>query len=376
MAIPKGKKRKVVRSRSKIGIGAAPIDKGYATTKYYFHIEIDKKDYSTCIKTYVKNNYSKADAKSIEANPEYKFTMFSHYACIAFWLNSGLEKTEEVVYWEASLNKYLNALLVSGRELSNEKLFASKDSDKVVSLSPHQRLANKISETIMQDLLDLEDSWIDGENGSIDLYSLFNKHGLAGSAVAPVRDIVKGWLLDYEDAYLKRCDQAVEGYSHLTKSQLKKRVDLCNEMLGDLDRIKSAARANHAVRAKKPRAADKQISKIRFKKEDTDFKLVSIPPVKIIGSIRLFTFNTKYKVLTEYVTENPKGFEVKGTTLQNFDKVNSRSTKLRKPDMFLPIALTKTIKQIDKEWDKLTTKTTVPNGRINSDTILLRVMDK
>ena len=103
---------------------------------------------------------------------------------------------------------------------------------------------------------------------------------------------------------------------------------------------------------------------------------MSIPPVKIIGSIRLFTFNTKYKVLTEYVTENPKGFEVKGTTLQNFDKVNSRSTKLRKPDMFLPIALTKTIKQIDKEWDKLTTKTTVPNGRINSDTILLRVMDK
>mgnify|MGYP001036874119 CR=1 FL=1 len=376
MAIPRAKKKKVIRSRTRTGVAAAPTDKGYGATKYYFHNEVDKKDYSSCVKTYVKGNYKKDDAKAIEANPEYKFTMYSHYACIAFWLNSGLEKTEEVVYWEESLKKHLDVLLEKGRGILTEKLLASKDSDKIISLTPQQRLANKISNTIMQDLMDLEDLWMNGEDGDIDLYSLFKKHGLAGSSVAPVRDIIEGWLLDYEDAYLKRCDQAVEGYSHLTKTKLKKRVNLCKEMLSDLDRIKSAARATRAVKVKQPRAADKQISKMKYKKEDPEFKLVSIPPVKIIGSVRLYAFNTKTRTLQEYVTESPKGFEVKGTTILNFDKVSSRSIKLRKPDEVLPIILTKSSTQIRKEWDKLKTKVKIPNGRINSDTILLRVMDK
>ena len=126
----------------------------------------------------------------------------------------------------------------------------------------------------MQDLLDLEDCWMNGESPSIDLYALFKKHGLAGSSVAPVRSLVSGWLLHYSDAYHKRCEQAVEGYSHLTPKQLKYRVELCDQMLSDLEAIASAARANRAVRSKKPRPADKQVSKVKYKKEDTEFKLV------------------------------------------------------------------------------------------------------
>ena len=86
--------------------------------------------------------------------------------------------------------------------------------------------------------------------------------------------------------------------------------------------------------------------------------------------------NTKTRVIAEYVTNSAKGFEVSGTTLKNIDTSLSRSTRLRKPDAFLPIILKKTANQINKEWQSLTTKTTVPNGRINKDTVLLRVLDK
>ena len=376
MAIPKSKKKKVVRSRARSGIGAAPTEKGFIATKYYFHNEVDKKDCASSIRSYVKNNFSKIDAKAIDANPEYKFTMYSHYGAISYWLTYGLPVNDDVTYWENALIRWLGELLESGRVIMAEKAEVVETSNKVVSLSPRQRLANKISNTIMQDLLDLEDCWMNGESPSIDLYALFKKHGLAGSSVAPVRSLVSGWLLDYSDAYHKRCEQAVEGYSHLTPKQLKYRVELCDQMLSDLEAIASAARANRAVRSKKPRPADKQVSKVKYKKEDTEFKLVSIPPSKIIGSMRLFLFNTKYKSLTEYVTENAKGFEVKGTTLQNFDPVNSRSTRLRKPHDVLPVVLSKSYTQIKKEFEKLTTKITIPNGRINSETIILRVMDK
>jgi hypothetical protein len=369
------RKQKKVRARARTGIAAAPIEKGYDAVKYYFHMELDRKDLAAVIKTYIKRVYNKTDAAAIVANPDYKFTAFSHYSCIAFWMNSELPQDEKTEYWENSLKKYLDGLIESGKIIQIEKKAEAKKADNVITLSPAQRLANKISNTIMQDLLDLEDAWIEGEKAELDIYQQFKKHGLSGSATIPVRKVIEGWLLDYEDAFHKRCEQAVEGYSHLNKPELKRRLSECQKMLDDLDRIKSAARATRATRVKQPRAADKQIASVKYKKEDTDFKLVSIPPIKIIGSFRLYVFNVKHKSLTEYVTESPNGFEISGTTIKNFGPT-SRSVKLRKPLDFLPLVLGKTPNQIDKEWKNLTTKTTQPNGRLNDDTILIRVLDK
>ena len=204
----------------------------------------------------------------------------------------------------------------------------------------------------------------------------FKRYGLAGSATMPVRQVIEGWLIDYEDAYHKRSEDAAEGYSHLKKPELNRRIKACQDMLLDLDRIKSAAKATRKTRVKKPKAADKQIAKVKYKTEDANFKLVSIPPIQMVGKMRLFTFNTKTRMLTEYITESANGFQISGSTIKNFDQVNSRTVKLRKPDEFLPLVLTKTPNQIDKEWKALTTKSSVPNGRLNTDTILLRVLDK
>ena len=115
---------------------------------------------------------------------------------------------------------------------------------------------------------------------------------------------------------------------------------------------------------------------MKYKKEDSEYKLVSVPPIQMIGKTRLFVFNTKYRTLSEYVTTSVSGFEISGSTIKNFDTVNSRMIKLRKPDDILPDVLKKTPKQIDSILKTIKTKVKVPNGRINKDTILLRVMDK
>ena len=370
------RKKAKVRARARTGLAGAPIDKGFEAVKYYFHMEVDRKDLISTYKTYVKKNMSKQDAQYVLANPDYKFYIFSHYCATAFWINGGLTHDEKSSKYSEGLYKYTMELLESGKELYFEKQAKLEDSANVVSLTPQQRLQNKINNTIMQDLLDLEDAWIEGEKSELDIYSQFKKHGLAGSAIAPVKQVIEGWLLDYEDAYHKRCEQAVEGYSHLKRPELNRRIKACQSMLDDLDRIRSAARATRKTRVKQPKAADKQVAKVQFKKEDTEFKLVSIPPLKIVGGARLYTFNTKTRVLTEFVTQDVKGFEISGTSIKNHDKVNSRSVKLRKPETFLPLVLGKTPNQIDKEWKTLTTKSSIPNGRLNGDTILLRVLDK
>lgn len=372
------KKMKAKTGRRRIGATQIPIDKGWEAVKYYFHLEMEKKDLAHTIKTYVKNNYSKSDAKAILANPEYWFYMYTHHSCTAFWVNTKLDvnMNEKIPGYIEALKKFCDSLVPKGKEILKEKAIQAKLQSNVVVLSPQQRLQNKIGNTIMQDLLELEDEWIEGEKTTRDLYQLFRKHGLPASATLAVRTMIDGWLLDYEDAYHKRCPQAVEGYSHLKRPEINRRIKACKDMLSDLDRIKSSAKATRKVRVKKPVAVDKQVARVQFCKENKEFKLTSINPIMVIGKTRLYTFNVKTRILTEYLTQAAGGFTISGSTLKGIDLENSRCTKLRKPDQFLSVVLGKTPNQINKEWQSLSTKTNTPNGRINKDTILLRVLDR
>jgi len=377
MAIRKKKKAPV---RRRTGIVGAPLDKGFTAVQSYFQSEVSNADLVKVMKTYIRDKHKGSVNKEyILACPDYKFYVSPSNAATAFWLThtSKSQDTDKTKAASSFLSKYLSELIVIGKEIYIQKQSQQHDSDAKLSVSPMVKLQRKISRTIMQDILELEDKWIDGEHdATLDLYQEFKRHGLPASATKVVREYIEGLYDDYNAAYTKTDPDAVEGYSHLTKPQLKKRVNACESMLSDLDRLQSAAKATRKSKTKQPKAADKQVAKVNYKKEDTEFKIVSIAPLQIVGSRRLFTFNTKYKVLTEYVTNSASGFQMSGSTLKNIDTTVSRCTKLRKPDAFIPIVQKKTHLQIDKEWKQLTTKTTVPNGRINKDTILLRVMDK
>ena len=373
----KGKKtkKKVLRARARTGLAGIPVDKGFNAVKDYFHLQVDKKDCVSQVKTWIKKNFPEP-SKYILANPEYHFSM-THHAATAFWYNNDLYKNNDADGNTAKefLNNLFDKmipLIEKGKVIYEEK----QKANNIVSISPAVKLMRKINNTIMQELLDLEDKWIDGDDATINIYDRFKYHGLTNTAISHVKPMIEGWLLDYEDAYYKRCDQAVEGYSHLKRSTLNHRIKVCKAMLEDLERIRSATKATRNVKVKRPKSVDKQVAKVQYKKEDNDFKIVSINPIQIPTKSRLYAFNTKSKMVIEYITESVNGFEISGSTIKNFSKGLSRTICLRKPLDFLPIVLQKTPKQIDVAWQTLKTKTKVPNGRINKDTILLRVLDK
>ena len=374
----KGKKtkKKNARARARTGLAGVPVEKGFDAIRNYFHLEVDRKDCINQTKTWIKKNFPQP-AKYILSHPEWKFNM-THHAATAFYYNNELNKSNDNNKAKEFLNSlfdYVIPLIETGKELYKKKQAEKKTN--VIVLTIQEKITRKIKNTIMQELLELEDKWIDGEDATINIYDRFKFHGLTNAAVSHVRPTIEGWLLDYEDAYHKRCDQAVEGYSHLKRSVLNHRIKVCKEMLSDLDRIKSASKASRNVKVKGSVAIDKQVSKVQYKKEDLDFKIVSINPIQIPNKNRLYTFNCKYKVITEYVTDSPNGFIISGSTIKNFNKATSRSVTLRKPLDFLPSFLSRTPKQIDDLWKLyITTKTFTPNGRINKDTVLLRILDK
>ena len=375
----KGKKtkKKVLRARARTGLAGVPIDKGFDAVKDYFHLHVDKKDCISQVKTWVKKNFPQP-SKYILANSEYHFTM-THHAATAFWYNNDLHKTVEsdkAPDFLSHLFDRMTPLIEKGKIIYKEKQAERKAKSNIITISPQEKLVNKINNTIMQELLELEDKWIDGDEATINIYDRFKYHGLTNTAISHVKPMIEGWLLDYEDAYHKRCDQAVEGYSHLKRSTLNQRIKICTAMLEDLERIRSATKASRNVKIKRPKSVDKQVAKVQYKKEDNDFKIVSINPIQIPTKTRLYAFNTKSKMVIEYVTESPNGFEISGSTIKNISNGLSRTVCLRKPLDFLPIVLQKTPKQINDAWETIKTKTKVPNGRINKDTILLRILDK
>jgi hypothetical protein len=85
-------------------------------------------------------------------------------------------------------------------------------------------------------------------------------------------------------------------------------------------------------------------------------------------------YNTKYKKLTKYLAVGPAGIQIKGTTLLGWDVETSISKSLRKPDESIQSLLSAGKVAIRSFMEGLKTASSKPNGRLNEQTILLRVI--
>jgi hypothetical protein len=263
-------------------------------------------------------------------------------------------------------------------ELYKEGLLLKKIEEKqkkaVVVITPAERTRRKVLETIYHDWdRVIVEGWFEGDfKQTFSCYNRFKGHGLKGNAINIFKELL---LPEYENikaAYEKTCDDCIEGYSHISKGDKRKMMKQFEEVFDDLEKLRSSFKATKLPRAKKVKASDQQVAKLKYCEEDNDVKLTSINPVMIPGKNKLYVYNRKNKKLIEYTTSSVSGFEISGTSIKNFDK-SSRQATLRKPDEILPMVINKTEKQIEKVWDSLTTKVSQPAGRINADCILMRV---
>lgn len=177
-------------------------------------------------------------------------------------------------------------------------------------------------------------------------------------------------------------EQLKEGYAHLSKAQIKKKVTALQKIIDACNVIIEASKATRKVRKPKLRSAAKQIEKLKFKTTDDKYSLASINPAEIVGASELWVFNCKTRKLGKYVAEivDPKGMgrdgsglTVKGTTIQGFKETESVQKTLRKPDDQLKEFKSAGKVALRTFLEDIKTTDTKLNGRINVDTVLLRV---
>ena len=193
---------------------------------------------------------------------------------------------------------------------------------------------------------------------------------------AHARIIKSFYSRNYEElveAATTKDEQLKEGYSHLSKANLKKITLFYSEILSACDMLAQEAKINKKPRAKKPTDKAKVVAKMKYLKQDDKLKLVSINPQDIIGAKELWVFNTKTRKLGKYVTTEFSELNVKGTTITGFDEFKSVAKTLRKPEEQLKEFKAAGKVVLRKFLDDIKAVDIKMNGRINEDTILLKV---
>jgi len=186
------------------------------------------------------------------------------------------------------------------------------------------------------------------------------------------------WAKHYRDEYriaIQGSDaQVVEAYDNYTRPQLKKMEALYDQIISDMLAVMGETKKERKPRAKKQKTPGQQVKKLQYCPSDTELKLTSVTPTRIIGAEGLWCYNRVTRMLTHYVADDAAGLGIKGCTVLNYSKDMTRSKKLRKPEVLLPQVLSGGKVVLRKLFDELTTKDAKVTGRINKDTVLVRVI--
>ena len=369
MAIKTRKRKKTTTRSRKTGFAAIKTDSGYTYFKRVAHFEVDSKECSAVIKSWVRKNYDKTTASAILKNEEWRFNK-SHIAAYCYW--TSLEDVEpapdDSVEW---MTEYFAELAERGKSLVKEQKKEEKKKANVHTPSIQERMREQLSEIVGQ-----FEVWLD-EQPTKDVPKFFDwlkKNNVAQAHISKIREYYVPMHAEFEALLQKDCDPELkEGYGHLTKAEIKQHIKWFESLFTDLDAYNNLKRATRKTRVKKAPSTEKLVSKLKYKKDDARYKIVSIDPAKIVGATELWVFNTKNRKLGKYVAEDGVELTVKGTTLQFFDANKSVCKTLRKPEEQLAafgkagkVALRKFLEEIKATETKM-------NGRLNEHTVLLKV---
>ena len=206
------------------------------------------------------------------------------------------------------------------------------------------------------------------------LYEHLQKNQIPAMYASKIVEHYRPWLEELCEAYQGECDQLKEAYKHLTKKQLEARVLFINTIIEDAERYGDVTKKLRAPRKPRAVSAEKKLKNFIYMKESNDYKIASISPDKVLGAQELWTFNTKYKLLTVFRARGPAGLDVNRTTIIGYDESTTMTKRCgRKPEYFVDKVLNGGKLILRKIMDEA--KGDAPlAARINEHTILLKVV--
>lgn len=244
--------------------------------------------------------------------------------------------------------------------------------DKPV-VSIQERVRDKTAELI-GDLENQLDDFFKTGKLSFDAASWMRQKDIKPAISQKIADYYKPLYAEIFDVIQGKDTELKEAYSHFKKPQIKAYLEIIKGFIAAAESRATIVRAARKPRKKKEKPASALISKLKFKAEDTEYDIKSAKAADIIGCQQVWVFNTKYRTLAVYNAMGPSGLSVKGTTLTGFDEKTSVVKKLRKPKEQLKFLESAGKVNLRKFMDNIKCKPKEGTGRINTDTVLVRII--
>jgi hypothetical protein len=364
-------------------------DWGWQKAQYYIHYEIDSKQWLVKLKDFIKKKYDRKIVSSINKLPDWKVGGKSHWATAAHFEEHWPDKVHEG--YKGKLNEWILKLAEEGAKVVEEKKAEEKAKKNVYVPSIQERIREQAIEAC-----DAIEEWLDGyitdpktfDPKGFNFTKHFAKYKISQAHARKIKTFYVGEL---EEAHLiqklptpgeiNRCkderkadqmQQLREGYSHVTKEGAKKYLTALELLHGACDVIIDSAKANRKPRKKIAPSKEKLVAKVKYCERDDKLQLVSVNPIDMIDATEIWVYNIKTRKLGKYVADDAATIKVKGTTLQFYNEKASIQKTLRKPDETLKEFKKAGKVQLRKFMDNIKTTDIKLNGRLNSDTIILK----
>ena len=174
---------------------------------------------------------------------------------------------------------------------------------------------------------------------------------------------------EYELARSGKDPQLKEAYSHHSDEAFEILIDFLDDVINDANDI---IEVNKQLKRKKkkPVPLSKRVKGVKYlvTAKIDKLSLSSLEPEQLIDATQIYLYNVKTRKVSVY---NSDGFDIKGTTLLNI-KTSGVKT-VRKPFDFLSQFKNMKKRDCGKIYKDLTSKENDGNGRINKDTLILKI---
>ncbi len=284
-AKPKQISRSAIKSLDDKAYGPEPIQIASFSDALNWYNYMSTEDQSRdWFFTYVKKHYTKSDVAALRKLPKYKIS--KTLGSVARIILNGNELPQKNMDYLDNSVKDLVSMASAIREEVEEK--------------PKQTVTiqDRVQAKIYQLITDCEEA-ID-TNPDLNIYDWLVAKETSPQAASAIREYYSNHAGDHEP------DEYDTPAMKKTRAKLKKYWEEFVLLIDRYINNKKAVKVRKP-REKKVKSAVDLVKNLKFRKEDSSLKIVSVHPAEIIGCQQLWVYNTKYRKLTQYLAVGPAG---------------------------------------------------------------------
>jgi hypothetical protein len=334
----------------------------------WYNYHYGKRDAKEMLCHYLEHNHRKPDAKLMRGIPDSQIRLTPAWACRMTLM--GLELTE---HEQCIVDEQISIMLKIKQEIKRAQ--TEIDADAVVArLTIQDHLREKVSECCGELEGMFDDFIVKGAKMSADFgpIKLMRSLNISPNMIGTVSAVWELRLAEFTEVLEGTDPDLVEGYSHLSKNQLKQCVKFCETVINDCGSYVQLKKVERKPRAKKAVSPEKLTRNFKFMREFEELELKSEAVTRLVGASEAWLYDTAKRKLIHVMADSHIGtFTVKGSAIVGFDALATVQKTLRKPAEQIRLVMGSK-PTARKEFDGIKSTETKFTGRGNENMIILR----